>query len=190
MESGHQWCSWPLISSWFHSRDVLLWLALQSRSREQKKWQVESLHWLYQSQWNLPEGQLSPFEDLSTGKGDGGLRAPCFMDAYSMYNQIKMYPLDEDKTDFTLGRGIYCYKVMPFILKNAGASLRFGEWLTKSSRTLPWARWYVGEKCTSHGWPQHVDKTFDFLRQYKVKLNLEKGTFGWLPGSFFGYLIT
>jgi len=54
-----------------------------------------------------------------------------------MYNQIKMYPLDEDKTDFTLGRGIYCYKVMPFILKNAGASLRSSEWLTKSSRTLP-----------------------------------------------------
>ena len=30
-----------------------------------------------------------------------------FMDAYSRYNQIKMYPPDEDKTVFTIGRAIY-----------------------------------------------------------------------------------
>jgi len=44
------------------------------------------------------------------------------MNAYSGYNQIKMHPPDEDKTTFTTGRKIYCYKVMPFGLKNAGAS--------------------------------------------------------------------
>ena len=42
-----------------------------------------------------------------------------FMDAYFGYNQIKMHPPDEDKTAFTTGWGIYCYKVMPFGLKNA-----------------------------------------------------------------------
>ena len=42
-----------------------------------------------------------------------------FMDAYSGYNQIKMHPTYEDKTAFTTGRAIYCYKVMPFGLKNA-----------------------------------------------------------------------
>ena len=42
----------------------------------------------------------------------------CFMDAYSGYNQIKMHPSNEDKITFTIGRGIYCYKVMPFRLKN------------------------------------------------------------------------
>ena len=31
---------------------------------------------------------------------------------------------------------------------------------------------------------QHLDKAFDLLRQYKVKLNPEKCTFGWRPGSF------
>jgi len=35
-----------------------------------------------------------------------------FMDAYSEYNQIKMHPPDEDKTAFTTGRAIYCYKVI------------------------------------------------------------------------------
>jgi len=44
------------------------------------------------------------------------------MDAYSGYNQIKMHPTDEDKTDFTTGRAIYCNKVMPFGLKNIGAT--------------------------------------------------------------------
>ena len=45
-----------------------------------------------------------------------------FMDAYSGYNQIKMYPPNEDKTTFLTDRGTYCYKVMPFGLKNAGAT--------------------------------------------------------------------
>ena len=42
-----------------------------------------------------------------------------FMDAYSRYNQIKMHTLDEYKMTFTTDRAIYCYKVMPFGLKNA-----------------------------------------------------------------------
>ena len=42
-----------------------------------------------------------------------------FMDAYSRYSQIRIYPEDEDKTTFTMDHGIYCYKVMPFSLKNA-----------------------------------------------------------------------
>ena len=46
------------------------------------------------------------------------------MDAYSEYNQIKIHPPSEDKTTFTTGRRIYCYKVMPFELKNARATFQ------------------------------------------------------------------
>ncbi|KAM1800790.1 hypothetical protein ACFX11_032470 [Malus domestica] len=45
-----------------------------------------------------------------------------FMDAYSGYNQILMNPPDEEHTAFTADKGLYCYKVMPFGLKNAGAT--------------------------------------------------------------------
>ncbi|KAK0598996.1 hypothetical protein LWI29_001360 [Acer saccharum] len=45
-----------------------------------------------------------------------------FMDAYSGYNQILMHPDDQEKTAFVTERGTFCYKVMPFGLKNAGAT--------------------------------------------------------------------
>ena len=44
-----------------------------------------------------------------------------FMDAFSSYNQIMMDEEDQKKTAFITSQGLYCYKVMPFRLKNAGA---------------------------------------------------------------------
>ncbi|KAK4853449.1 hypothetical protein QYF36_009436 [Acer negundo] len=45
-----------------------------------------------------------------------------FMDAFSEYYQIMMHPTDQDKTSFITRQGLYCYKVMPIGLKNAGAT--------------------------------------------------------------------
>ena len=45
-----------------------------------------------------------------------------FMDAYSGYNQVRMAPEDEENTSFVTNEGTYCYKAMPFGLKNAGAT--------------------------------------------------------------------
>ncbi|KAL5555503.1 hypothetical protein UlMin_037739 [Ulmus minor] len=45
-----------------------------------------------------------------------------FMDAYSGYNQIRMHEGDQEHTAFLTNQGLYCYKVMPFGLKNAGAT--------------------------------------------------------------------
>ncbi|CAL9019552.1 unnamed protein product, partial [Prunus brigantina] len=44
------------------------------------------------------------------------------MDTYSGYNQILMHEDDKVKTSFIIKRGTYSYKVMPFGLKNAGAT--------------------------------------------------------------------
>ena len=43
-----------------------------------------------------------------------------FMDGFSRYNQIMMAVMDKIKTTFITEWGTYCYKVMPFGLKNAG----------------------------------------------------------------------
>ena len=44
------------------------------------------------------------------------------MDGFSGYNQIWMAPEDRKKTAFVTMWGTFCYKVMPFGLKNAGAT--------------------------------------------------------------------
>ncbi|KAL0300030.1 UNVERIFIED_CONTAM: Transposon Tf2-12 polyprotein [Sesamum angustifolium] len=51
-----------------------------------------------------------------------GHEALSFMDGSSGYNQIRMAPADEKLTAFRTPKGIYCYKVMSFRLKNAGAT--------------------------------------------------------------------
>ena len=45
-----------------------------------------------------------------------------FMDGYSGYNQIRMAAKDAEKTTFRTPIGNFYYTVMPFGLKNAGAT--------------------------------------------------------------------
>ena len=45
-----------------------------------------------------------------------------FMDAFSSYNQIKLDEADQEKTSFITSQGLFCYKVMPFGIKNMGAT--------------------------------------------------------------------
>jgi len=45
-----------------------------------------------------------------------------FMDGYSGYNQIKMAEEDKEKTIFIMPWGTFCYNIMPFGLKNVGAT--------------------------------------------------------------------
>ena len=45
-----------------------------------------------------------------------------FMDAFSGYNQIRMNEEDQEKTIFVTSQGLYYYRVMPFGLKNVGAT--------------------------------------------------------------------
>ena len=44
------------------------------------------------------------------------------MDAYSGYNQIPMFELDEEHMSFITACRLYCYKVISFDLKNARAT--------------------------------------------------------------------
>ena len=71
-----------------------------------------------------------------------GFERMSFMDDFSGYNQIKMYLEDEKHTLFWTPLGVYCYIVMPFGLKNAGAtyqgamSMIFLDYLQKNGGML------------------------------------------------------
>jgi hypothetical protein len=51
-----------------------------------------------------------------------GCTSLSFLDAYLGYNQIKLKKEDEEKTAFITPYNVFCYQVMPFGLKNAGAT--------------------------------------------------------------------
>ena len=51
-----------------------------------------------------------------------GFKLLSFMDTYSGYNQIPMAKMDKKYTAFMTESGNYYYNVMPFGLKNAGAT--------------------------------------------------------------------
>ena len=69
-----------------------------------------------------PKGSFSlPRIDLIVD-ATAGHELLSFMDAFSSYNQISMDPNDQEKTSFVIGQATYCYRVMPFGLKNVGAT--------------------------------------------------------------------
>ncbi|KAL2248293.1 UNVERIFIED_CONTAM: Retrovirus-related Pol polyprotein from transposon opus [Sesamum indicum] len=116
------------------------------------------------------------------------------MDAYQGYHQIFMAEEDQSKTSFVTDRGIYCYRVMPFGLKNAGATYQrlvnrmfedqigrtmeiyVDDMLVKSSR--------------SHDHIVCLEQTFATLRKFRMKLNPMKCTFRVTRGKFLGYLVS
>ncbi|KAL0315001.1 UNVERIFIED_CONTAM: Retrovirus-related Pol polyprotein from transposon [Sesamum calycinum] len=51
-----------------------------------------------------------------------GCELMSFLDAFQGYNQIRLAHDDQEKTSFVTDQGIFCYNVMPFDLKNAGAT--------------------------------------------------------------------
>jgi hypothetical protein len=53
-----------------------------------------------------------------------GHEALSFMDGFSGYNQIQIHPVDQYKTAFITPWGTFAYRVMPFGLKNAGATFQ------------------------------------------------------------------
>jgi hypothetical protein len=46
------------------------------------------------------------------------------MDGFSGYNQIQIHPTDQYKTTFITPWGTFSYRVMPFGIKNVGATFQ------------------------------------------------------------------
>ena len=117
-----------------------------------------------------------------------------FMDAFSRYNQIRMTEEDQEKTAFITSQGLYCYKVMPFGLKNAGATYQrlvnkmFSKQIGKNMEV------YVDDMLVkSKEELAHLDdlkETFATLKQYQMKLNPSKCVFGVVSGKFLGFMVS
>ena len=116
------------------------------------------------------------------------------MDAFSGYNQIKMKEVDQEKTSFVTSQGLFCYKVMPFGLKNAGATyqrLMNKMFVHQIGRNV---QVYVDDMLVkSLRKDNHLDnlrETFDTLRSYNMKLNPNKCAFGVMAGKFLGFMVS
>ncbi|XP_052305631.1 uncharacterized protein LOC112325327 [Populus trichocarpa] len=117
-----------------------------------------------------------------------------FMDGFSGYNQIKMAPEDKAKTTFVTPWGTFCYKVMPFGLKNAGATYQramvtlFHDMMHKEIEV------YVDDMIAkSKRGEDHVEvlrKLFERLRKYELRLNPAKCSFGVKSGKLLGFVVS
>ena len=116
------------------------------------------------------------------------------MDAFLGYNQIRMALEDEECTTFIIERGLYCYKVMPFDLKNAGATYQrlvnkiFQDQIGRNMEV------YVDDMLVkSIREEEHIkdlQEAFRTLRKHRMKLNPTKCTFGVASGKFLGFMVT
>nr|GEY65266.1 hypothetical protein [Tanacetum cinerariifolium] len=55
-----------------------------------------------------------------------GFQLKCFLDAYKGYHQKQMTEGDEDNTSFFIENGVFCYRKVSFVVKNAEATYQRG----------------------------------------------------------------
>ena len=117
-----------------------------------------------------------------------------FMDAFSRYNKIKIDDANQEKTSFITSQGLFRYKMMPFDLKNAGATYQrlvnhmFRPQIGRNVEV------YVDDMLVkSLDERKHLEdlqETFDTFRQYNMKLNPSKCAFGVSSGKFLGFMVS
>ena len=105
-----------------------------------------------------------------------------------------MAPEDMEKTTFLTMWGTFCYKVMPFGLKNVGATYQramvtlFHDMMHKEIEV------YVDDMIAkSQGEEDHVvnlKKLFERLKKLQLKLNPAKCTFGATSGKLLGFVVS
>ena len=117
-----------------------------------------------------------------------------FMDAFSSYNQIRMHEDDQEKTSFVTSQGLFCYRVMPFGLKNASATYQrlmnrmFTPQIGKNVQVYVDDMLVKSRREEDH--LKDLKETFDTLRSYNMKLNPGKCAFGVTTGKFLRFMVS
>jgi len=123
-----------------------------------------------------------------------GCKMLSFLDAFSGYNQIKMHPRDECKTAFMTETCCYCYKVMPFGLKNADATYQrlmdkvLAPMLGRNVQAYVDDMVLISQERGRH--TTNLEELFATIAKYCLKLNPDKCVFGVEAGKFLGFLLT
>jgi hypothetical protein len=117
----------------------------------------------------------------------------CFLVCYSGYHEIALHPDNEDKTAFITPQDIYCYKVMTFGLKNAGATCQKAIQKCLASQIGKNDEAYIDDVVVK---TTEVDKliadlteTFANLREFQWKLNPTMCVFGVPFGLLLGFMV-
>jgi len=122
---------------------------------------------------NYPLSKINKLVDTTAGHA-----LLSFMDALSAYHQIPLCSDDQEKTTFITDRGLHCYKMMPFGLKNARATYqrlinKLFEPLIGKTIEVYVDNMKVKSK-SDVGHSHDLRKTFDILRAFSMKLNPRK----------------
>ena len=116
-----------------------------------------------------------------------------FMDAFSGYNQISMDPDDQENTSFVTAQGTYCYRVMSFRLKNAGATYKRLVNRMFQKKIGATMEVYIDDmlvkSTTADLHIAHLSEAFQILRNYNMKLNPAKCAFDVSTGKFLGFIV-
>jgi hypothetical protein len=116
-----------------------------------------------------------------------------FLDAHFGYNQIKLKKEDEEKTAFITPYGVFCYQVMPFGLKNAGATYQRIMQNCLGSQIGRNIQVYIDDVVITtrkeESLISDLQETFDNLNRYKLKLNPTKCSFRVSAGQLLGFLV-
>nr|CAN76096.1 hypothetical protein VITISV_005210 [Vitis vinifera] len=137
----------------------------------------------------FPLPRIDQIVDSTSGQG-----MLSFLDAFSGYHQIPISPDDEEKTTFITPHDFYCYKVMPFRLKNAGAT--YQRLMTKIFKPLightveVYIDDIVVKSKTREQHVLHLQEVFHLLRKYDMKLNPSKCAFDVSVGKFLGFIVS
>nr|CAN81817.1 hypothetical protein VITISV_042654 [Vitis vinifera] len=110
----------------------------------------------------------------------------------SQIDQILMAPKDMEKTSFIIEWGTYCYRVMPFGLKNAGATYQRAATTLFHDMMHRDVEVYVDDMIVkSRDRSDHLAALkmfFERIRQFRLRLNPKKCTFGVTSGKLLGYM--
>ncbi|KAK1632517.1 hypothetical protein QYE76_006832 [Lolium multiflorum] len=134
-----------------------------------------------------PEDWLVDY--LETVKLTGGTRATAMQSI-----QIRLKEEDEVKTAFITPYGVFCYRTMPFGLKNAGATYQRMMQKCLATQIGKNVQVYIDDVViTSKKGATLIEdlkETFDNLDKFCLKLNPTKCSFGVPAGELLGFLVS